>query len=382
MFKIKISNYRNISRGNPIELEIEQGTIFIVGKNNIGKSNILKFFYEFRPLFQELLQNSSNSIHLHRGKTRTHLILYTIKNHYAVQDIFNQSNTEDIYFTITIDYPPLGTCYFTIIILRKETLQRNNTEILYEINDIRFNTSLGTNLTPFINPLKILSKTIYLGAFRNLINNGGNNYYDLSIGNKFISTFDHWKTGQDRKKNKKINGLINELKEIFGYKILNVEADPERTTLLITLNDKIHNSDEVGGGILQFIIALATIVIEEPEFLLIDEPELNLHPKLQEDFLRVLALKVKFGILATSHSIALARSSASKIYSLTEDNQENPILKKYGEPHRLSQLLGELSYSQYCELGADNILLVEGFTDMLALGKYLGSIALKNTSLL
>ncbi len=93
MFKIKISNYRNISRENPIELEIEKGTIFIVGRNNIGKSNILKFFYEFRSLFQHILVNFV-SRHTNHELVNTigTIQLQTIKDHYSLLDTFNQSN--------------------------------------------------------------------------------------------------------------------------------------------------------------------------------------------------------------------------------------------------------------------------------------------------
>jgi predicted ATP-dependent endonuclease of OLD family len=48
--KITIRNYRNIPYNNPITLEIKEGITFILGVNNIGKSNLLRMFYELRDM--------------------------------------------------------------------------------------------------------------------------------------------------------------------------------------------------------------------------------------------------------------------------------------------------------------------------------------------
>lgn len=49
--KIEIKNYRCIPDSNPLRLDFDLGqTIAFVGPNNSGKSAVLGFFYEFRPL--------------------------------------------------------------------------------------------------------------------------------------------------------------------------------------------------------------------------------------------------------------------------------------------------------------------------------------------
>src|SRR5688572_2934786 len=59
--KIKIQNYRNIPLGSPIEFQIKDGITFILGVNNVGKSNLLKFFYDFRAFFHQLSNMLSGS---------------------------------------------------------------------------------------------------------------------------------------------------------------------------------------------------------------------------------------------------------------------------------------------------------------------------------
>src|SRR4051812_4762019 len=53
-FKIRIGNYRNVPYSHPLELEVERNITFIVGVNNVGKTNLLRLFHELRPVFSEL----------------------------------------------------------------------------------------------------------------------------------------------------------------------------------------------------------------------------------------------------------------------------------------------------------------------------------------
>jgi hypothetical protein len=125
-------------------------------------------------------------------------------------------------------------------------------------------------------------------------------------------------------------------------------------------------------GLSHFILALVNPLFKSPSFILIDEPENSLHPKMQETFIRALASKSRLGLVAASHSIGLARSAADRIYSLEREG-EGLTLKPFGESHKptVAQSLHELGYSQFLDIGGNNILLVEGRTDIKALREIL-----------
>src|SRR6266702_3463896 len=52
--ELTIKNYRCFSDEKPARILIKPGFTAFLGINNSGKSSLLKFFYEFRNLFQQL----------------------------------------------------------------------------------------------------------------------------------------------------------------------------------------------------------------------------------------------------------------------------------------------------------------------------------------
>ena len=49
---ITIKNYRCFSDSRPARFTLKNGLTSFIGVNNVGKSSLLKFFYEFRDLFR------------------------------------------------------------------------------------------------------------------------------------------------------------------------------------------------------------------------------------------------------------------------------------------------------------------------------------------
>src|SRR5437762_920773 len=58
--KITLKNYRCFQDTKPVSFVLRSGFTSFVGVNNAGKSSLLKFFYELRPLFKILAQPTGN----------------------------------------------------------------------------------------------------------------------------------------------------------------------------------------------------------------------------------------------------------------------------------------------------------------------------------
>src|SRR6476661_2705607 len=86
--EITIKNYRCFPDTNPLHIEIREGFTGFVGVNNSGKSSILRFFYEFRGLFQTM-GNPNQFLPLLRGGQDSFGLPPSVKD---LRELFSDSN--------------------------------------------------------------------------------------------------------------------------------------------------------------------------------------------------------------------------------------------------------------------------------------------------
>jgi energy-coupling factor transporter ATP-binding protein EcfA2 len=222
---------------------------------------------------------------------------------------------------------------------------------------------------------KTLTKTQYFAAFRNLLNadpsgtTGGKNYYDLEMGKSFVGRWGRLKNGT-RLEHALTARVKEDVRRMFGYESLEIDPWLGDQSLRLTINGRPYKLGEVGSGIAQLIVVLANAALAQPSYILIDEPELNLHPSLQSDFLTSLASYATEGVFYATHNAGLALSCADRIYTVRR-NKSTSKVSTYEQTPRLSEFLGELGYAAYQDLGFDKILLVEGPTEVKLIGYWL-----------
>jgi hypothetical protein len=217
-----------------------------------------------------------------------------------------------------------------------------------------------------------LGQSKYFPAFRNAINEGAGNYYDLPVGTALVATWDQWKAGSQRAQKIAISRVENEIASLLGFKTLQINADQTSKTLDIIIDGRPQKLYEVGAGVAQLIIVLAAALVYKPPYILIDEPELSLHPSLQLNFLATLGSYAQKGLLYSTHSISLARSTAQRIYAVIRIRNGSSQMHPFGDTTiNFGGWLGELSYSSRVELGCEGILLVEGPTEVLFFQEFL-----------
>jgi hypothetical protein len=139
---------------------------------------------------------------------------------------------------------------------------------------------------------------------------------------------------------------------------------------------QIRRLEEIGSGLAQFIMTFISALIRRPSYILIDEPELGLHPSLQLSFLtRITSYTTEGGVIFATHNLGLARTGSDVLYSIRITDRGRDI-RRFEETTSLSELLGELSYSGYRELGFNAVLLVEGVTDVKTYQQFLAKMKL------
>jgi energy-coupling factor transporter ATP-binding protein EcfA2 len=220
-----------------------------------------------------------------------------------------------------------------------------------------------------------LSQSRYFPAFRNAINEGGGTYYDLPIGTSLVATWDQWKAGSTRAHKIAISRVESEIASLLGFSSLQINADNTSKTLDVIIDSRPQKLHEVGAGVAQLIIVLAAALVSKPPYILIDEPELSLHPSLQLSFLATLGSYATAGLLYSTHSISLARCTAQRIYAVKKIKNGSSQMHPFSDSAiNFGGWLGELSYSSRVELGCEGLLLVEGSTDVLFFQEFLRKI--------
>ena len=207
------------------------------------------------------------------------------------------------------------------------------------------------NLPAFRAVMQELARVMYIGPFRNAINVGGQgSYYDIQTGDSFIRAFADYKSGASPEWNEAVYSLIQDIKRIFGFESLDINPTNEYQSLQLTVDGRSYRLAEQGAGLSHFILVLINVLVRRPSFLLIDEPETNLHASLQLDFLQTLTRYTDYGIIFATHSMGLARSAADTIYTLAKPVGGTSSLRPYGDDRELVTLLGQLSFDRRPDL--------------------------------
>ena len=347
-FSITIKNYRAFPIHAPVTFNVSEGITFLLGVNNVGKSALMRSFFELRPAINhDELRNAIGRDKNYRAGLKK-----------PFDEIANRENpTAPITMDITVDgngwhmeMSPEGSDPHT------QTFSIKTTPI----------GSASLETVELI--VALFQRSMYVGPFRSPAVQVSGTLYDIEVGHQFVGRWDAWANGDRIDHNRQVNKLIRELKELFGFRDFDISVSQSTDRLYITTEEGRFSLSELGDGIAHYIIVLGNAMIREPTFIFIDEPEIGLHPRMQEVFVRTLASKARYGLAATSHSVGLARSVADRVLTITRERDGARRCLPFGE-HRtesLIQSIAELGYSQYAELGGNNLLLVEGRKDIKA----------------
>jgi ABC-type multidrug transport system ATPase subunit len=382
--QITVKNFRGFEDVSPVSFTIGKGFTAFVGPNNSGKSSLLKMFHELRSLWSQLT-NMPDVVELFKGNHRA-LALQGIHDQ---AEIFFDSNLRDIELEFTLFPESPGTAQRTVVNQIRLTIGRGSMNYKASFSckpifdqpkeDVRAhdngslttpNGQLRADCRPMFDHFKQLGNGMYIGPFRNAISHGSAAYFDISIGNEFINTWNQWKTGPIKAQNLAIERITEDIRKIFDFTKLEIAASQSTNTLQVNVDGKPFKLGELGAGLSQFIVVFANAAIKKPDYIFIDEPELSLHPSLQIDFLTSLASYAAKGVVFATHSIGLARSIGDHIFSLQKKGN-GVICKPFEQTPNYAEFLGEMSFSSFKELGFERILLVEGVTDVKTTQQFL-----------
>jgi hypothetical protein len=381
---LAIFNYRPYSDSTPARLRLQDGFTALLGVNNSGKSSVLRFFYEYRALWG-LMASPDQIAQMLSGYVAVSPQLA------AGERSWFTGNDRPLRLEVTLHEPTLTIDGEPVTLVFEHMQPSHEMRLTARVGKDRWqlprnitahhspdrpagvvlsNGEITLDPTPLIEVGSELARAMYVGSFRNMINVGASAYYDLAVGDAFISQYQDLVSGPNPEQNERAHQAVAEIGRIFGIPDLQVTAAPDGKSLRCIVGGRSRRTSELGSGFSHFLMLMINVLIRRPSLLLIDEPETGLHASLQLDLLTTLAAYCESGVLFATHSVGLARAAADRIYTVSP-SPDGSLLKPYEQEPQLAHLMGQLGFDRSPDLGFRAVLLVEGVTEVRTFQQWL-----------
>ncbi|AAM05627.1 TPA: ATP-binding protein [Methanosarcina acetivorans] len=360
---IKIKGFRGFAEEQELKLSIPDGKkgsglTVIVGPNNGGKSTIIEAFKAV---------SSRSDISFSEGQR-------------------NKVVGSRVEITLqTCDKKKIDGKYFHTYILKTHSAGGSEAERTFRIDDLpiivlpsrRFFNPYSNKASYGGDRLRALSKSIMLKPRGQPIDAEDNGLFDLVKDPELKGTFDDL------------------LEKVLGYR-LSWTIDLSNAGdyyVKICQQNVDHDSDGLGEGLVSLLFLVEALLNSLPgKLLVIDEPELSLHPELQRNLLEVILKHTKDKqVLYATHSPEMVsiesilnggtlcrvakQGNTSKIHKLDLDDDTKKFLENSIENINFPHVFGYDARS--CFFLGDGVLIVEGQEDVVLLKKALRLLDIK-----
>lgn len=389
--EIRLKNYKSIKDS---KFEASDFNV-LIGKNNSGKSAVLDAIRNYQYIVsQRGLPISENVIY---GKDNSNEVKleFTLKLNQDEKSKLLESFEEDLsefnelsVVKHTIKYNSIdGVSY-------QEFYLKNNSSFLMVQSDENTKNRRVKELNfgnfpdekdyisvrkrdklPFRKLIQEgFEKADYLKAFREAEDMRSVDYSTSlrNSGENLANTF-HTIYSNEREKFEEIKNEFIDIME--GVEFVRSEMTPEKDATISIEEEIVENAfnlGEISSGSKQILILITKLVLSQDkrDFLLIEEPELHLHPEAQKQIFKLIRRisREKPQIFATTHSKEfIEESESSNVEKVDRDVSSEIHSVKEGEIEKEFQDLG---YERGDLLQSNAVIFVEGKSDKLILKEF------------
>jgi len=246
------------------------------------------------------------------------------------------------------------------------TAQRLLNKDRVHIGDVSFDVS------PTRSTLGVFKNIALYGAQRNASSRQSGDSGSFPVGQTFATKWGSAKDGDDGPEaQKRCRLMCKQVAELFGFQSFDLTAHRGSPVLSAFVDNEPRLLEDLGSGVAQAVHLLGNAAIRPEPYtlMLIDEPEMNVHPAKQGELIRILQSHTTGCLMFATHSLGVVRELGCRTYSLHREEgnvQCREVHWGSGEAHdqHLVDLAHELGVPLAFATGFTNLLLVEGPEDI------------------
>lgn len=380
-----IKNFRSFN-SDGVFLDNLKKINIIIGKNNCGKSNVLRFLQTLHLNIYRLENFPNDLTNQHRRNGKTTIISLKIKG-----ENFPHKK-EAIRFNSKFDYTSFFDDYHTIdydLISKNfelpQIIQDLESSQLYPLQSNYTQADKATLLKEIKQGWKRTIESYIPNTFKDLIyiphlrvikegHDFGDSNSSINGSNIISKMFEmqNPKIGEEKSR-EKFNLIQSFVRDLINKPDLIIEIPHTKEEIVLTIDQNRLPLDSFGTGIHQLVMLCSTLVIHENSIVCIEEPEIHLHPELQRKFLSFLG-KTKNTYFITTHSnVFLDSRHNTSIYHVQNDGIKS-IIFNANQTAKTFTILNDLGYQSSDILQSNGIIWVEGPSDRTFLLKWINLI--------
>lgn len=184
-----------------------------------------------------------------------------------------------------------------------------------------------------------------------------------------LRSMQHPLIGQESRK-REFDAVQTFARELLGTSDLVVEVPADADDIYLNMHGVRLPLSSFGTGIHELIIICSALASHRSHVVCIEEPELHLHPELLRKFLRFLHRTDNRYFITTHSNVFLDDDASVTVYHVRYDGECSTVERKRTNAHSRA-ILRDLSYRASDLLQSNGIIWVEGPSDRIYIKRWL-----------